>query len=346
MGDKIIWREHLVMHDFQWDVLVDAAEFEPVIPNDYTRLVVKFPAITEETAIQGLKLSAELLGIYPDLDRFRNFLRSVQSALEKSETPAAMRLKEELKGLSEEDKTQRLSDATLPIRCLVRFYVKLLQFDNKDPVHYAKTVTPKDTDKILLRWKVSDNEYRVIFGDLHAETVTSAKLAELEKLNPQVPLHLAARAGDIERVKLLISKGADVNAKDGRGFTPLHQACFTRLGRAVAELLIAQGANMNAKITDVNDGRTPLHVAAWSGNVPVAELLIAKGVDIDAKENNGGTPLHRACLHSHKVVVELLLAKGADLNVKDNKGQTALSFAKEGKYEEIVELLRKNGAKI
>jgi hypothetical protein len=181
MGEKIIWNSHLVMHDFQWDVLVDAAEFEPVIPDDYTRLVVKFPAITEEAAFQGLKLSAELLGRYPDLDRFRNFFGALRPALEKSETPAALRLKEELKGLSEEDKTQRLSDATLPIRCLVRFYVKLLQFDNKDPAHYGKIVTPKDADKVLMRWKISDNEYRVIYGDLHAETISPEKLAELEK---------------------------------------------------------------------------------------------------------------------------------------------------------------------
>ena len=55
------------MHDFQWDVPVDAAEFEPVIPDDYTSLVVKYPAhITEETAIQGLKLLVELLGKYPE----------------------------------------------------------------------------------------------------------------------------------------------------------------------------------------------------------------------------------------------------------------------------------------
>jgi len=185
MGDKIIDREHFVMDDFQWDVPVDAAECVPVIPDDYTGTVVKFPAhITEEIAIQGLKLCVELLGNYPDPERFRNFSTVLQSALEKSETPAAMRLKEELKGLSEDDKAQRLSDATLPIRCLVRFYM-VLQWDKKDPVHYVKTVTPKDTDKVLMRWKVLDNEYRVIYGDLHAETVTPEKLSELEAALPK-----------------------------------------------------------------------------------------------------------------------------------------------------------------
>ncbi|HUV66124.1 MAG TPA: hypothetical protein VMW24_19685, partial [Sedimentisphaerales bacterium] len=55
----------------------------------------------------------------------------------------------------------------------------------KDPAYYGKTVTPKDADKVLMRWKVSDSEYRVIFGDLHAETVTADALAELEKLLPE-----------------------------------------------------------------------------------------------------------------------------------------------------------------
>jgi hypothetical protein len=186
MGDRIIDQDHFVMHDFQWDVPVDAAECVPVIPDDYTGTVVKFPAhITEEIAIQGLKIGVELLGNYPDPERFINFSTVLQSALEKSETSAAMRLKEELKGLSEDDKAQRLSDATLPIRCLVRFYRVLQWWDKKDPAYYGKTVTPKDADKVLMRWKVSDKEYRVIFGDLHAQTVTPQRLAELEAALPK-----------------------------------------------------------------------------------------------------------------------------------------------------------------
>ena len=44
---------------------------------------------------------------------------------------------------------------------------------------------PKAADKVLLRWKVSDNEYRVIYGDLHVETVAADKLAELEAALPK-----------------------------------------------------------------------------------------------------------------------------------------------------------------
>jgi len=183
MGDKII-NQHIVMHDFQWDVVVDAAEFEPpVIPDDYTGTVVKYPDhITEETAIQGLKLLVELLGKYPE--NIYNVDDTVLQLAEKSETTAAMRLKEEIKGLTDDEIGNKLVDFLMPIRGLGRFY-SLLQYDKKDPAYYGKTVTPKDTDKVLLRWKVSDNEYRVIFGDLHAETVTADALAELEKLLPE-----------------------------------------------------------------------------------------------------------------------------------------------------------------
>jgi len=180
-GDKIIEHEHFVMHDFQWDVPVDAAEFKPVIPDDYGSLVVKYPAhSTEETALQGLKLLVELLGKYPE--KITDVDATVLRSAEKSETPTALRLKEVIKGLTDVEivGSNKLVDFWMPIRGLAMFY-DVLQSDKKDPAYYGKTVTPKDADKVLMRWKVSDNEYRVIFGDLRAETVTPEKLAELEK---------------------------------------------------------------------------------------------------------------------------------------------------------------------
>jgi hypothetical protein len=192
MGNKKE-RQHFVMHDFQWDVPVDAAEFKPVIPDDYTGMVVKYPAhITEETAIQGLKVWVELLGKYPDPQIITNMsiedegdlAPTVLRLAEKSETPAAMRLKEEIKGLTDDEINNKLVDFLMPIRGPGRF-LDILEADKKDPVYYGKTVTPKDADKVLLRWKVSDNEYRVIYGDLHAETVTPEKLAELEAALPK-----------------------------------------------------------------------------------------------------------------------------------------------------------------
>ena len=182
MGSKKQY-EHTVMHDFQWDVPVAAADFEPVIPGDYTGTVFKYPAhITEETAIQGLKVLVELLGKYPE--ELTDVDETVLRLAEKSETPAAMRLKEEIKGLTDEQIKNKLVDFLMPIRGLAMFYYRLLS-PSKDPAYYGKSVTPKDADKVLLRWKVSDKEYRVIFGDLHAETVTAEKLAELDKFLPK-----------------------------------------------------------------------------------------------------------------------------------------------------------------
>jgi hypothetical protein len=184
--NKRMYERH-VQHDFQWDVPVSAADFEPVIPDDYTGVVIKYPAhITEETAIQGLRLLVELLGNYPEsfwspaMD-----LKGMRLALEKSETPAALRLKEQIKGLTDEEMANTLVDFLTPIRGLTLFYVRLGWDKEKDRAYYGKTVTPKDTDKVLMRWKVSETEYRVIFGDLHAETVSPEKLAELEKALPK-----------------------------------------------------------------------------------------------------------------------------------------------------------------
>jgi len=177
MGDRLF--QHFVMHDFQWDVSVDPAEFEPPsIPDGY-KVQDIFPDLAnEETAIQGLKQCVELLGKYPERIGFSY----LWSGFKKSETPAALRLKEEIKGLTELEKDFKKMDALKPMRFLNKFYLGLA---SKDSAYYGKTVTPKDADKVLMRWKVSDNEYRVIFGDLRAETVTTEKLAELEAALPK-----------------------------------------------------------------------------------------------------------------------------------------------------------------
>jgi hypothetical protein len=171
---------HVVIHDFQWDVPVGAAEFEPPVSDGYTVKVIKLAPSNEETAIQGLKLWVELLDEYPETI---GDLRDLRLA-EESKTPAALRFQEEKKGLKEGEEIIKLADFKIPLRGLARFYA-LLVHDNKDAAYYGKTVTPKDTDKVLMRWKVSGSEYRVIFGDLHAETVSPEKLAELEKAVPK-----------------------------------------------------------------------------------------------------------------------------------------------------------------
>jgi ankyrin repeat protein len=197
------------------------------------------------------------------------------------------------------------------------------------------------------------------------------------------PLHWAACNYDKEIVELLIVKGANVNTKtrNGRGITPLDMANdrnkeiqqgdretadllrkhdgktakelrtgMTLLHIAAQEgkmetiaLLIAKGANVNAKD---EDRWIPLHVARTK---EVAKLLIAEGADVNAKDWDGVTPLHRAAINGHKEVVELLIANGADVNAMSEtfggEDKTALDWAVDQDHTGIADLLRKHGGK-
>jgi len=78
-----------------------------------------------------------------------------------------------------EEQAQELASKVMPLYGSFMFYSKLLQ-EGKDPVYYGDVVTPDDGDAVLLRWKVSDSEYRVIWGDLTTENIPAEELAEME----------------------------------------------------------------------------------------------------------------------------------------------------------------------
>ncbi len=161
------------------------------------------------------------------------------------------------------------------------------------------------------------------------------------------PLHKAVNAGDIERVKSFISKGADVNAKDEKDNTPLHLvAKYGYDKQNIAELLIARGAEVNARN---NEGWTPLHFTAWrsyTGHRNIAELLIAKNADTNARDKDGCIPLHYAAGSGSKKMIELLLANGSEINSKDKSGSTALCHAIDWAKGDSVEILLANGADV
>jgi hypothetical protein len=168
---------HEVSYDFHWNVVVNDDDFEPNITEDYNSPDGDWniPAFNEENAIKGLRLFANYAGNYPvNLDS-EAFEKEAKKYLEESHVS-----NEEL---TEEEKTQQNSELFLMLTS-VAFYNDLIE-ENMDPVYYGKTITPKDADKVLMRWKVSENEYRVIFGDLQAETVGPDVLAELESALPQ-----------------------------------------------------------------------------------------------------------------------------------------------------------------
>jgi ankyrin repeat protein len=101
----------------------------------------------------------------------------------------------------------------------------------------------------------------------------------------------AASSGDLEKVKALLKDdpGLVFHNANSWGETPLHVAASNG-HRGVAEVLLANGADVNARD---NSGRTPLHPSAWNGHKAVAELLLANGADVNARDKSGGTPLHQ-----------------------------------------------------
>ena len=85
-----------------------------------------------------------------------------------------------------------------------------------------------------------------------------------------------------------------------------------------------------------------MHNAARYGHKEIAELLIDKGADVNAKTESGRNPLHSAAMEGHKEIAELLITKGADVNAKDEDGRTPLDLANK---TETADLLRKHGGK-
>ncbi len=146
-------------------------------------------------------------------------------------------------------------------------------------------------------------------------------------------LHDAAQAWDVERLRLLLAFGADVNAKNFEGgHTPLYYAAnhvdLTRPadGKAVAETLIRHGAEV-----DVHSGPirgTPLHTAARRDNVAVGAVLLSAGADLEARDIKGETPLRRALNCRQPGMIALLLAHGANPDSQDKRGVTPRQVAR------------------
>ena len=115
----------------------------------------------------------------------------------------------------------------------------------------------------------------------------------------------AAENGDLIKVKTALEKGANPNAKDKHGWTPLHWA-------------------------------------ALGSNVKIVRVLLKHGADPNAKDKYGWTPLHSVALMGRVDVVKIMLEHGADPRIADKEGHIPLDYAKDSAIRSLLESAMRN----
>ncbi|XP_064457287.1 ankyrin repeat domain-containing protein 17-like isoform X2 [Ornithodoros turicata] len=143
--------------------------------------------------------------------------------------------------------------------------------------------------------------------------------------NKNTALTLACFQGRQEVVALLVDRKANVEHRAKTGLTPLMEAAsggYVEVGR----VLLDKGADVNAPpVPSSRD--TALTIAADKGHYAFVELLIKKGAQIDVKNKKGSSPLWLACNGGHLDVVQLLVAAQADIDSMDNRRVSCLMAA-------------------
>ncbi len=149
----------MVYDQFEWDTPLDPKLFQPDIPADYTRLDTAMPAMDETALINGLTRFSDLTGKYPKELSMGRVIGELMVTLG-------------AKGSDEQPDKQALAQQSLEIGAACVFYEKL-KAEGGTPEYHGKKVKPGQADAVLVRWKLPDGQWRVVYGDLRVETVAS-----------------------------------------------------------------------------------------------------------------------------------------------------------------------------
>jgi len=158
-------------------------------------------------------------------------------------------------------------------------------------------------------------------------------------------LHAAIRSGNLLQFKKAINDGANLNAKNEGGQTPVMAATLVGQTEIVKYLLTELLDKIDLTIGE-KDGYTPMHGAAFQGRAEIASLLIKAGLNPSDQHSDGWTPIHRACWgreNRHTETVKVFLNEGkVDVN-EISRGQTPLDSAIEHGNKATIHFLKAAG---
>ncbi len=196
-------------------------------------------------------------------------------------------------------------------------------FDFKSAKTYLKKLNTISIEDIL---ETRDFEMLKIIID---------RKANLSKVNIG---KLIVKNYDIEFIKLIIENGADINADDEKGNTPLMFACLMQK-KAIVKLLINNKVEINSQ---AYYGDTALKLSCQDNNQDIVELLIRNGANVNIVNYSQESALMTAVNNEQFSIVKLLINSGCDLDLQNNHNITALMLASQDGYLNIVELLVEN----
>lgn len=195
-----------------------------------------------------------------------------------------------------------------------------------------KLANVRDPDERLpIHWAVSYNHLPIV------QTLVQAKSfdADVTDASGWTPLMMACSRKDAERiVDLLLSKDADVNAKNHNGQSALH-FCASKVNLDIARTLLSHKPPASARVKD-RRGQLPLHRAAAVGSVPMIKALLQANSPLNATDMDGMTALHHAISEGHGDAALLLLTMGAEFDKKDNSDHVPLDLAPDAKTRNFI----------
>lgn len=205
---------------------------------------------------------------------------------------------------------------------------------------------------------------KILFTVMFLSVVISLWGCEALSENPTTPQMVQAIAtGDVDALETLLKSNLDVKTRDKDERTPLHYCAerpliispgqnslradldnrnWLKNSKIMAEILIAHGADVNAK--DIFY-LTPLHYAERSGNIEVAKVLLANKADVNAEDKfYSSTALHMAASIGHTAFARVLIENGANVNAMDRFGTPLIGAVED--HRDMVQLLLNNKADV